>query len=320
MRYSRWKAFAFVTVLIFLAAARVALAQGTAAPAMSVCQARQAVKFALERVAPAAVGGLTFDSTPSGIAFNTGQLEFSASPFSYRSQFPSGVYKVDLKSLGEVTANRQSNGVYCDLRVDGKVPGLGHGVLGATLRNTSSSSVLGFVEWYSNADGGESSYQNCQAFAEGMNTLRLYARTYDASRDLASACLADKDELRRRQDQRARIFAEFQPKAAAWSALATKPPISDDVKQHRLLAEDAYQEKQFETAVSEYEAGLAIDPLWAQGHFNAALIYGELKDYDDAVWHMRCYLELMPNAPDAQEARDQMLLWQGKAKQLAAAQ
>ncbi len=29
---------------------------------------------------------------------------------------------------------------------------------------------------------------------------------------------------------------------------------------------------------------------------------------------MRCYLELQPNAPDAQNARDQMLLWQGKLK------
>jgi tetratricopeptide (TPR) repeat protein len=115
-------------------------------------------------------------------------------------------------------------------------------------------------------------------------------------------------------------FREFQQKAAAWRALPAKPPISDDVKQHRLLAEDAYQQKQFDTAAAEYEAGLEIDPLWAQGHFNAAVIYGELKDYDDAVWHMRCYLELLPNAPDAQDARDQMLLWQGKLKQQAAAQ
>lgn len=115
-------------------------------------------------------------------------------------------------------------------------------------------------------------------------------------------------------------WREFQPKANAWRLLPAKPPISDDVKQHRLLAEDAFNQKQFDTAAAEYEAGLEIDPLWAQGQFNAAYIHGELKDYDDAVWHMRCYLELMPNAPDAQTARDQMLLWQAKAEQAAAAQ
>jgi hypothetical protein len=30
---------------------------------------------------------------------------------------------------------------------------------------------------------------------------------------------------------------------------------------------------------------------------------------------MRCYLELTPNAPDAQSAHDQMLLWQARAEQ-----
>jgi len=45
------------------------------------------------------------------------------------------------------------------------------------------------------------------------------------------------------------------------------------------------------------------------------MLSAELKNYDDAVWHMRCYLELTPNAPDAQDAHDHMLLWQAKAEQ-----
>jgi len=110
-------------------------------------------------------------------------------------------------------------------------------------------------------------------------------------------------------------WRNFQPKAAAWQLLTVKPPIPDKVRQRRLLAEDAFNEKRFETAAAEYEAGLEIDPLWPAGHFNAALIYAELKKYGDAAWHMRCYLELVPNAPDAQEARDHMLLWQGKAEE-----
>ncbi len=282
---------------------------------MSVCQARQAIVTALQRLVPSSILEI-FDAQPSDITFNTGQLEFTASPHDFKSKFPPGIFKVDLKTLGEVTARLQSSGVWCDIQVDGRDPsGAWNG-----RQNRSSASILGFLTWYSQSDLGAEAYRNCQAFANGMNTLRLYARTDDVSRNLAPSCLADKEELGRRQVQRARIFAEFQPKAAAWRALPAKPAISDDVKQHRLLAEDAYQQKQFDTAAAEYEAGLEIDPLWAQGHFNAAVIYGELKDYDDAIWHMRCYLELLPNAPDAQEARDQMLLWQGKAKQQAAAQ
>jgi regulator of sirC expression with transglutaminase-like and TPR domain len=118
----------------------------------------------------------------------------------------------------------------------------------------------------------------------------------------------------------AAVWRDFEQKAAAWRALPARPPLSDSVRKQQLLAEDAVKEKQFEAAAAAYDAGTQIDPMWPEGHFNAAAIYGELKDYDDAVWHMRCYLELLPNAPDAQTARDQMLLWQAKAEQAAAAQ
>jgi regulator of sirC expression with transglutaminase-like and TPR domain len=53
---------------------------------------------------------------------------------------------------------------------------------------------------------------------------------------------------------------------------------------------------------------LDIDSVWPEGHFNATLLYAELKNYDDAIRHMRAYLELVPEAPDAQAARDQMVM------------
>jgi regulator of sirC expression with transglutaminase-like and TPR domain len=40
-----------------------------------------------------------------------------------------------------------------------------------------------------------------------------------------------------------------------------------------------------------------------------------LGDYTDAVEDMQSYLELVPNAADAQSARDQVDLWQLKAKE-----
>jgi tetratricopeptide (TPR) repeat protein len=176
----------------------------------------------------------------------------------------------------------------------------------------SSASILGFLDW-----PGTPRYtldeNDARAFANAMNTLRLYARNFDSSRGLPPVCLADKEE-------KDHIFAEFQKRAAAWRALPARPPLSDAVRKQQLLAEDAVNQKQFETAAAAYDAGTQIDPMWPEGHFNAAAIYGELKDYDDAVWHMRCYLELMPNAPDAKTARDQMLLWQAKAEQQAVAQ
>ena len=50
------------------------------------------------------------------------------------------------------------------------------------------------------------------------------------------------------------------------------------------------------------------------------MIAAELNDYTDAVEHMQSYLELVPNATDAQSARDQLDLWQLKAKERTPAQ
>lgn len=106
----------------------------------------------------------------------------------------------------------------------------------------------------------------------------------------------------------------FKERAAAWRALTPKPAIPDDVRVQRLLAEDAIKSKSPAVALFHYESGLEIDPTWAQGYFNAALVAAELEVYAQAAEHMQSYLELVPDAPDAQSARDQIAIWQYKAK------
>ncbi len=109
-------------------------------------------------------------------------------------------------------------------------------------------------------------------------------------------------------------FQTFQEKARAWRALTQKPPLSEDVRQFRVQAEDAFQKKEFEKAAECYEQGLAIEPLWPDGQLNAALLYGELEMNAWAVLHMKRYLELCPDAEDAKKCRDQMYIWEGKIK------
>lgn len=154
------------------------------------------------------------------------------------------------------------------------------------LANDSSSGWhLGAFAWPTLAEA--------QAFAGAANRLRFAARgEIDKSQEAA--------------------WREFQQQAAAWRALPVKPAISEEVRQHRLLAEDALKQRQFDSAVEEYEAGLAINPVWPEGHFNAALLCAEAGYFAEALRHMRAYLELSPDAPDAQQARDQIVLWQAR--------
>ena len=129
-----------------------------------------------------------------------------------------------------------------------------------------------------------------EAFADAINHLREYA-------------LNPSNPLR-----------NFKQQAASWHAQTPKPPIPEEVRVQRLLAENAVKEKKPYIALVHYEIGLELYPTWPQGYFNAALIAAELEFYADAIEHMQSYQELVPDAPDAQAARDQIVIWRYKTK------
>jgi tetratricopeptide (TPR) repeat protein len=105
---------------------------------------------------------------------------------------------------------------------------------------------------------------------------------------------------------------DFNAQAAAWRNVAAKPPMPENAREHKVLAEDAVQRKDFDKAIDEYLAAASIFPMWPEGQFNLALICGETGDYDCAVEHMQNYLELVPDAPDAQAAKDKLIIWRDK--------
>jgi regulator of sirC expression with transglutaminase-like and TPR domain len=105
---------------------------------------------------------------------------------------------------------------------------------------------------------------------------------------------------------------------ADWRKLYVKPPLSDEVTRLRLLAEDATEHKKMSDALEDYLAGVDADPTWAQGWFKAALLYAEQQDYDDAVFSMKHYLILLPDAPDAAAAKEKLLSWVTKMHETAA--
>ncbi len=100
--------------------------------------------------------------------------------------------------------------------------------------------------------------------------------------------------------------------AEAWRALVEKPKMPDDAYAHKVLAEDAYRNKDLVKALNEYQLGIQIFPTWPEGQFNAGLIAAELEDYRVAVQRMKEYLLLVPDAPDAQAAKDKIIIWQDK--------
>ena len=109
-------------------------------------------------------------------------------------------------------------------------------------------------------------------------------------------------------------FTAFQQQATAWRAVSRKPGLPDETHRCRVLAEDAFHNNNLELAVDYYEKGLAVEPVWPDGHFNAALIYDELRRYKPAVAHMKRYLELSPDPKNSQLYRDKLIVWEEKLK------
>jgi tetratricopeptide (TPR) repeat protein len=109
-------------------------------------------------------------------------------------------------------------------------------------------------------------------------------------------------------------FEMFARRAYEWRHLDVKPPLPEEARRKKLLAEDSVQAKEFERALAYYQDGLDLFPLWPEGQFNTALLCGETEDYACAIQHMRFYLELVPDAPDAQAARDKIIIWEEKSK------
>jgi hypothetical protein len=250
---------------------------------MTIRQTRRAVVMGLKSA----------DTNPpskiSGIKFSESNLEFNVDETFVFKKFgaclATGRHQVDLRTLGTLTL-KPSGSVFL-LAMDGKV---------------LQSTVLNFSPWGSlcgkhpNILGIFSfSPDTAQPFVDAMNRLSSFARSGGGA-------------------QQETEWRNFQQKAIAWRALAAKPPQAEEVRKHRLLAEDALREKQIDAAVEHYETGLDIDPCWPEGHFNAALLYAEQRQYSEAVQHMRAYLELAPDAQDAPQARDQIVIWEAKRK------
>lgn len=106
--------------------------------------------------------------------------------------------------------------------------------------------------------------------------------------------------------------SNFEKAVQTYRNAATKPAITEDVRKFKVQAEVAVGEKRFGDAVGFYQSALDIAPYWPEGHFNIALLLGEIGDYETAAIEMGRYLKLEPNASDARSAQNKIYEWESK--------
>lgn len=107
--------------------------------------------------------------------------------------------------------------------------------------------------------------------------------------------------------------AAFTKAAEAYRAANPKPPLSPEADKERILAENAARERNLDLAADHYLAALEIQPAWPTGWYNLATVYSDQKDYAEAAVAMKHCIELTPDTPEANTAREQLLVWEDKA-------
>jgi tetratricopeptide (TPR) repeat protein len=142
------------------------------------------------------------------------------------------------------------------------------------------------------------------------DAVALYPR-YAEKFHTALEFLADNARVEARENLE-REYANFEVQLKAWREAAVKPTMPEAAREHQVLAEFAFKEKNIDKAISEYIAAVSVFPTWAEGQYNLAMLAGEKKMYDVAIQHMREYLELAPDSPDAQAAKDSVIIWKDK--------
>lgn len=111
----------------------------------------------------------------------------------------------------------------------------------------------------------------------------------------------------------------LEQQAAAWRASGSKVDPPEEAQRHFAIAQAAFDEKNFQRQAEELSAALEIYPTWPAEQSDLALILGELGRYSEAIEHMQMYLQLVPDAPDAQKAKQQIWIWQDKMESASAA-
>jgi hypothetical protein len=147
----------------------------------------------------------------------------------------------------------------------------------------------------------------------GCSGLTISVSTLERAKTLAAAFLRWKESTR---EERQVWYAQQQRFSAATRSAQDARSIPEEVRRLRTVAEQAVREMRFADAADAYLDGLKVAPAWAEGQFNAALVLGEIYFYDDAIVHMRRYLALVPNAPDARAAQNKINAWENAERSM----
>ena len=107
------------------------------------------------------------------------------------------------------------------------------------------------------------------------------------------------------------LLNDFKPLAAQYCALKAKPPISEEQRKYIVQANIFTEQKMYEKAIELYYKAIESDQTsYPSAYSNLALLSAQINQFDVAIYYMKKYLLLEPEASDARSAQDKIYEWE----------
>jgi len=106
-------------------------------------------------------------------------------------------------------------------------------------------------------------------------------------------------------------LTEFQGAAKTYNELKEKPAVTEEQRKYIVQANAMSEKKEYNKAIDLYSKAIEISPVaYPAAYYNLALLYAQTNDFRQAIFNMKKYLLLMPDAPDARAAQDKIYEWE----------
>lgn len=105
----------------------------------------------------------------------------------------------------------------------------------------------------------------------------------------------------------------FEPIATQYRASRVKPPNSEEQRKYIIQANGFNDQKMYDKAIELYNKAIKVNQTaYPAAYSNLALLSAQTKRFNAAIYYMKKYLMLEPEATDARGAQDKIYLWEAQ--------
>lgn len=107
------------------------------------------------------------------------------------------------------------------------------------------------------------------------------------------------------------LITIFKPIADEYCTLKVKPAVSEEQRKYIVQANLLNNQKMYSKSIELYQKAIEVDETaYPAAYSNLALISAQINDLQAAIFYMRKYLMLVPEAEDARSCQDKIYEWE----------